>query len=301
VPHGIAVGDDRRVYVSDRFNRQIQVFDENGIFKDKWPSGYCHSLSMSRDQHLWCYDGDHEQFIKYDLRGHIETVFGRYGTYPGATWGVHQIAADSEGNMYGAEVFGGRTQKFVPKPNANPRDLFWGRELAPRTPVKPISTVTMAAPNAAATAARANPNTPMPNLAGTWNFDKARSQMAGSGGMGSGVGEPPVAMDVKQSPKEITIGLKYASESAGRPLTAVFTLDGMVSQVPDPEDPRPSYNYKRIATWDGARLILRTIHGLTNVREVWVLEGNELKMQRAAQTPGGADSATRNLIYSKGS
>ena len=75
---------------------------------------------MSRDQHLWCYDGDHEQFIKYDLRGHIETVFGRYGTYPGATWGVHQIAADSEGNMYGAEVFGGRTQKFVPKPNANP-------------------------------------------------------------------------------------------------------------------------------------------------------------------------------------
>lgn len=301
VPHGIAVGDDRRVYVSDRFNRQIQVFDENGIFKDKWPSGYCHSLSMSRDQHLWCYDGDHEQFIKYDLRGHIETIFGRYGTYPGATWGVHQIAADSEGNMYGAEVFGGRTQKFVPKPNANPNDLFWGRELAPRTPVKPISTVTMAAPNAAATVARVNPNTPMPNLGGTWNYDKARSQMAGSGGMGSGVSEPPIAMTVKQSAKEITISMKFASENAGRPLTAVFTLDGMVSQVPDPEDPRPSYNYKRIATWDGARLILRTIHGLTNVREVWVLEGNELKMQRAAQSPGGADSATRNLVYSKGS
>ena len=129
VPHGIAVGDDRRVYVSDRFNRQIQVFDENGIFLDKWPSGYCHSLSMSRDQHLWCYDGDHEQFIKYDLRGHIETVFGRYGDYPGATWGVHQIAADSEGNLYGAEVFGGRTQKFVPEAERQPE----GPVLGPRT------------------------------------------------------------------------------------------------------------------------------------------------------------------------
>ena len=64
--------------------------------------------------------------------------------YPGATWGVHQISADSEGNLYAAEVFGGRTQKFVPKPNANPHDLFFGRELAPKTPVTRISTVSMA-------------------------------------------------------------------------------------------------------------------------------------------------------------
>ena len=46
--------------------------------------------------------------------------------------------------------------------------------------------------------------------------------------------------------------------------------------------------------------MLRTIHGLNNVREVWVLEGNVLKSQRAAQTPGGADSATRDLVYNKG-
>jgi peptidylamidoglycolate lyase len=311
VPHGIAVGDDRRVYVSDRFNRQIQVFDENGTFLDKWPSGYCHSLSMSRDQHLWCYDGDHEQFIKYDLRGHIETVFGRYGTYPGATWGVHQIAADSEGNMYAAEVFGGRTQKFVPKPNANPRDLFFGRELAPKTPPQRISTVTMASPTAAPPRASGDPSKPIPSFAGTWQYDKARSQMAGSGGMGSGISEPPIAMTVKQSAGEITISMKYASDgsqqpsdpnygSGGRPIIATFALDGKMTQVPDPKDPSPRNNYKRIAAWDGERLVLRTIHGLTNLREVWVLEGSELKLQRSAQSPGGADSATRNLVYTKG-
>ena len=72
-------------------------------------------------------------------------------------------------------------------------------------------------------------------------------------------------------------------------------------QTPDPADPRPTLNFKRIAEWDGARLVLRTIHGLTNVREVWVLEGNVLRVQRSAQTPGGADSATRSLIYTKGS
>ena len=89
-------------------------------------------------------------------------------------------------------------------------------------------------------------------------------------------------------------------ESDAQDANAVFTLDGTMSQTPDPADPRPQLNYKRIGTWDGARLILRTIHGLNNVREVWVLEGNELKMQRSAQSPGGADSATRNLVYNKG-
>jgi hypothetical protein len=74
-----------------------------------------------------------------------------------------------------------------------------------------------------------------------------------------------------------------------------------MNEVPDAQDNRPQYNYKRFANWDGARLVLRTIHGLNNVREVWVLEGNVLKVQRAAQTPGGADSATRNLVYNKGS
>jgi len=133
--------------------------------------------------------------------------------------------------------------------------------------------------------------------------------MAGSGGMGSGASEPPIAMTVKQTGGELAIAMQYESDAqstagrdpAERSRNAVFTLDGKMVQTPDPADPRPQLNFKRIAEWDGARLVLRTIHGLTNVREVWVLEGNMLRMQRSAQTPGGADSATRSLIYTKGS
>ena len=132
--------------------------------------------------------------------------------------------------------------------------------------------------------------------------------MAASGGMGSGIAEPPISMTVKQAGGEIAIAMRYESDAqasgpqaAERASNATFTLDGKMSQTPDPADPRPQYNFKRIAEWDGTRLVLRTIHGLTNLREVWVLEGNTLRMQRSAQTPGGADSATRSLIYTKGS
>jgi hypothetical protein len=124
--------------------------------------------------------------------------------------------------------------------------------------------------------------------------------MAASGGMGNGVAEPPIAMTVTQNANQISIAMKYEAEGAprnGRPTSAVFTLDGKMNQVPDPEDARPAYNYKRIATWDGARLVLRTIHGLNNVREVWVLEGNVLKLQRAAQTPGCGRFGRRAISF----
>src|ERR1017187_2907159 len=38
-PHGIAVDNQRRVYVNDRGNRRIQIFDENGKFLDMWKTG----------------------------------------------------------------------------------------------------------------------------------------------------------------------------------------------------------------------------------------------------------------------
>ena len=34
--HSVAVGRDRKVYVSDRTNSRIQIFDENGKFLDMW-------------------------------------------------------------------------------------------------------------------------------------------------------------------------------------------------------------------------------------------------------------------------
>jgi len=131
-PHGVAVGGSPpRVFVSDRGNRRIQVFDTDGKFLEEWPGIAPHSMLMSADEHVWAVDSLTDRIVKFDLTGHVEFSFGQFGTRPGYTWAPHQITADSDGNLYLSEVFGGRTQKYRPKPNADPTKLVWGRALMP--------------------------------------------------------------------------------------------------------------------------------------------------------------------------
>ncbi|MGH9787050.1 MAG: peptidyl-alpha-hydroxyglycine alpha-amidating lyase family protein [Terriglobia bacterium] len=120
LPHAVDVDRNRRVYVSDRSNSRIQVFDENGKHLDTWPNIRSAFMFMvTADQHLWVADGQTNKLLKYDLEGKLLYSWGTWGTFPGAIWGVHQFSVDSDGNLYVAETYGGRTQKFRPKPGAD--------------------------------------------------------------------------------------------------------------------------------------------------------------------------------------
>jgi hypothetical protein len=79
---------------------------------------------VTADQHLWVADGVTNKFLQYDLNGRLLSSWGTWGSFPGAFWGVHQFSVDSAGNLYAAETFGGRTQKFRPKPGADPSKLI---------------------------------------------------------------------------------------------------------------------------------------------------------------------------------
>ena len=82
---------------------------------------YAHIITT--DQMLWVADGGTNRILKYDLNGKYLYGWGGTGGQPGQFNGPHSITTDQDGNLYLAEVFNGRVQKFRPKPGADPAKL----------------------------------------------------------------------------------------------------------------------------------------------------------------------------------
>jgi len=127
--HGVAVDvETRRVFVNDRDNNRIQIFDENGKYLSEWkitvrPSSL-HYVVIGDDRKLVTFDRNTHKMLKYELDGRLIYSWGTLGDFPGTLWGVHGMATDQEGNLYVAEVDAGRFQKFRPRPGANPATLI---------------------------------------------------------------------------------------------------------------------------------------------------------------------------------
>ena len=123
--HGISIDGNGRVYVSDRANSRIQIFDLNGKYIDEWRDiRFPVYQAISKDRHVWISDGTNNKMLKYDLNGQLLYSWGNFGERPGDFWCVHGFSVDSDGNLYTAEVYGGRPQKFHPRKGADPNTLI---------------------------------------------------------------------------------------------------------------------------------------------------------------------------------
>jgi len=123
--HGIRVSDDGHVYVADRRNNRVQVFSLEGDFQQEVfierkteLLGTAFSVAFSEDAdqgYLYVADAGNGRVRILD-RETLEQVseFGRIGRYAGQFVFLHNVAVDSRGNVYTAEVGGGRrVQKFI--------------------------------------------------------------------------------------------------------------------------------------------------------------------------------------------
>ena len=125
VPHAVRISNDGLVYVADRGNSRIQVFEKNGTFvfeefftKEHRGLGTAWDLDFSHDpeqkfiymadgtnQHVWILERENLKVVDH---------FGHWGRNAGQFIWLHSIASDSKGNIYTSEVLTGkRVQKFT--------------------------------------------------------------------------------------------------------------------------------------------------------------------------------------------
>lgn len=113
--HDVAVDAQGRVYVADRENRRVQVFDREGKFLTKWidvgsPWGLYY---VARENAIYLCDGYNNRIVKLNTEGQILGVLSEYGRLPGKLDFAHNIAVDSRGDIYVAEIKNWRVQKFA--------------------------------------------------------------------------------------------------------------------------------------------------------------------------------------------
>jgi len=121
----VKLSKDGMVYVCDRQNDRLQVFQKNGTFvkeafvsKTTTGDGSVWDVAFSPDQRLLYVADGHDKKVWILDRASLETIggFGQGGRYPGEFYGVGSVAVDSKGNVYTGETYEGkRVQKFVRK------------------------------------------------------------------------------------------------------------------------------------------------------------------------------------------
>ena len=124
LPHSIAIDRAGKVYVADRGNSRLQIFDQGGKFLALWPRaqvGRPWAVRVDGAGNVYVVDGgdqrsylpDRARSLKFDAAGALLAAFGAYGSEPGAFIWPHTIAVDTAGSLYVGEVATGmRVQKF---------------------------------------------------------------------------------------------------------------------------------------------------------------------------------------------
>lgn len=124
LPHGVAVDGDDRVYVADRDNARVQVFERTGAHRATWSGpamGRPFAVAVAGERVFVVDGGDQDPdrpaagVVVLDRDGRVLGRFGPHGAGPGQLSEPHDIAVDARGRVYVAELGARRIQRFRPR------------------------------------------------------------------------------------------------------------------------------------------------------------------------------------------
>jgi sugar lactone lactonase YvrE len=114
VAHSIVIDESGLLYVADRENRRIQVYDLDGEFVKGWVyRGMACSLALGADGNIYMTTGFDAQIVKLDRNGRVLGVTGQSGDGPNEYGEAHDIAVNARGEIIIADVVHRRLQKLV--------------------------------------------------------------------------------------------------------------------------------------------------------------------------------------------
>jgi DNA-binding beta-propeller fold protein YncE len=113
LPHAVRLDSKGQVYVGDRENNRIQVFDQEGHFLRQFGGFAPFGMFITPNDTLFVADGRGNKVMKMTLEGKVLASWGVLGSEPGNFNMPHGITVGADGAVYVAEVNGKRLQKFV--------------------------------------------------------------------------------------------------------------------------------------------------------------------------------------------
>lgn len=112
LPHAIRIDSKGRVYVGDRENNRIQVFDQDGKYLRQFGGFAPFGLHIDGNDILYVADGRANKVMRMTLDGKVLEQWGNKGSGPGEFRLPHGITVAADGTVYVSEVGGKRIQRF---------------------------------------------------------------------------------------------------------------------------------------------------------------------------------------------
>jgi len=116
LPHGVTMDAQGHIYVADRANSRVQVFDRDGNFLAKWTDvGQPWDVYYAAQENaIYMCDGKWDRVVKLSTDGKVLGELGHFGNAPGELSFAHAIAVSPDGkDIYVAEIKNWRVQKWT--------------------------------------------------------------------------------------------------------------------------------------------------------------------------------------------
>ena len=102
------------LWVTDRENQRIQIFDQDGTYIRELKYGGPSSLIIG-DRYIWVANGFASQLLQLDLRGKFLAAIGKLGKGVGEFTEAHSVTVSPAGEIWVGDSVGNAVQKFVKK------------------------------------------------------------------------------------------------------------------------------------------------------------------------------------------